>query len=49
MYFGKRLAQGFSYTVHSSELLLGSIHETAEILLKVTAAGYYEWSDAGGS
>lgn len=39
MYFGKWLAQGFSYTVNSSELLLGSIHKTAEILLEVTAAG----------
>lgn len=40
MYFGKWLTQSLSYTEHSSELLLGSIHETAEILLKVTAAGY---------
>ena len=42
MYFGKWLARGSSYTIytHSSELLLGSVHETAEILLKVTAAGY---------
>jgi len=40
MYFGKWLTQGFGYTVHSSELLLDSIHETAEILLKVTAAGH---------
>lgn len=40
MDFGKWLARGFSSAVHSSELLLGSIHETAEILLKVTAAGY---------
>lgn len=40
MYFGKCLAPGCSYTEHSSELLLGSVHETAEILLKVAAAGY---------
>lgn len=40
MDFGKWLAQSFSYIVHCSELLLESMHETAEIPFKFTTAGY---------